>query len=460
MSTLKEPAGALPNDQEAETAILSAMMQDWPGLSDEIRQRISAACFYNPVHQRVWEILCTLADDGGSCGPKELTRKARIEKDDAITPFLAAEIYGTCISAGLWKHYAERLEAAYQRRTLRNVAVTITEAAYDLANDPAVELDKAAGLLADIQIGKAVEAATAGEVAWGALQQIDSNLKAPRGIQTGIESIDAKFPQWLPGNMHIIAARPGDGKTAMATCLLEQWAVKKELPCLFISLEMSREQLGARFMAQMSGVPLGFILGAEKREPTTAEREALEAAAVRMGEGKFWIEDRAGLTYRQVVGCMRRHVAKNKVKVVFVDYIQLVRGIGNEDNFTRLENTSLALTEAAKSLGVVLVALAQFNRDASKRGARASRPKMSDLRGGGCLEQDAALVAGIYRPSNECEWKDLREPEQEAWGDEDRYRSFVEWHVMKSRYSQANVTAPLKWIGEETRFDSWTSYHE
>jgi replicative DNA helicase len=446
----------LPYDEEAEQAVLSSIMQDWPGLAEEIMERVTSAWFYHPTHQQAWTLLCELAHAGGSCNAKELIRIARIKgHESTISPAFASELQGAAITAGFWRHHADRLEAALQRRTLRNVSVTISEAAYDLANDPASEVDKASGMLADLQIGKAQEPATAGEVAWGALELIKANQESPRGIKTGLGSIDEKFPQWLPGNMHIIAARPGQGKTAMATCLLEQWAVKQGIPCLFISLEMSREQLGARFMAQMSGVPLGFILGADKRPVREHETHDLQSAAVRMGEAPFWIEDKAGMTYRQVVGCMRRHVARNKVKVVFVDYIQLVRGVGNEDNFTRLENTSLALTEAAKSLGVVLVALAQFNREASKRGARASRPKASDLRGGGCLEQDAALVAGLYKPSNETEWADLKTEEQKAWGDEDRYRSFVEFHVMKSRYSQADVKASLKWIGEQTRFDSW-----
>lgn len=454
---MKEPGAItpLPCDMDAEKAILAAMLLVTEANYD-IAETVRREWFYNPSHLICWDIIIDLTAKDVRPNLGAVTREIRSRKlEDQLPIANVAEIFTYPETSQNWRHYAKLLEAAAYRRAMRNASIRINEAAYDLSNDPAIALDAVTADLAELMSGGTEEACTPQELMAATLSLMEVNLTNPPGIKTGIESLDQKMRQWLPGCMHVVAARPGQGKTSFAARLLESWAIDQGIPSLFLSLEMTREQLGARLMSQIAGVPLSLVLGDIGRHPTTGELQAIHSAVERVEAGKFWIEDKATMTYRQAVATIRRHVRKNKVKVVFVDYLQRVHGLPRQDTVERISATSEALTEVAKQEGIVLIALAQFNREMSKRAGKITRPKLDDLKGSGQIEQDAATVVALHRPSSSQQWEDMKSDEQGQWNDEEHYRSYAEAVILKNRYGQVDTIAPLKWIGEQTRFESW-----
>lgn len=458
MTAIREPINqSLPCDEEAEKALLGCMLNGWE-LNYDIMRDVKPEWFYVPAHRQMFTIICECCAQDVSPSATEISRRARNAKqDDQVTAYLVATCYSACISPGFWRHSAGLMEAAAYRRALRQTAVEVAEIAYDMSNDPAAELDRVAGNLADIMAAKSDGGScTAQELAAAALEMITANHRGRPGIKTGMQSLDEVFRLWLPGCVHVIAARPGQGKTAFACRLVEAWAIEQEIPSLFVSLEMSREQLSCRMVAQLARVPMQLTLGDLGREITEGENQAIQAAATALAGAPLWVEDRSTMTYRQVVASIRMHVRRYKVKVAFVDYLQLVRGMPKQDAFERIEQTSLALAEVAKSENIVVVALAQLNRESAKRGSKSQRPRLEDLRGSGQIEQDATSVLALHRPSTTVPFDQL--DSDSGWESDEAYRAYSECIVLKNRYGQPDSVALLKWIGEQTRFDTWTSH--
>ena len=227
------------------------------------------------------------------------------------------------------------------------------------------------------------------------------------GVATGLDALDALTAGLFRGNLYIIAARPGMGKTALLTSLLAHIARPKHgrpgHACLFASLEMPRDQIALRFGCHESQVSMNTITTGRA---TRAEWQRLIDETVTVAEMPIWVDDTPAMSlleFHAAVRQMKRKVESGAILcaglgAVAIDYLQLMRGVRNKGDSREQEVSSLSrgLKEIAKLEDVPVIALSQLNREVEKN-AKDKRPKLSDLRESGSIEQDADSVWFIYR---------------------------------------------------------------
>lgn len=229
----------------------------------------------------------------------------------------------------------------------------------------------------------------------GEAQERGDGLK---GVTTGYPDVDQLIGGWQEADLVIIAGRPGMGKTALALSFARSLSVDHSIPTLFFSLEMSRASVGMRLLAAESTIPHELLSTGRYNQNDT---EKLSKAIGRLENAKILIDDDPDTSIFEIRSKTRRYVREYGVRVVFVDYLQLM----NITNFQWRKNReqevaeiSRSLKKLAKELDVTVVALSQLNRSVETRSGEDKRPMLSDLRESGAIEQDADLVCFTYRP--------------------------------------------------------------
>lgn len=209
------------------------------------------------------------------------------------------------------------------------------------------------------------------------------------GVTSGIRDIDKLTLGWQPAKLMILAARPGVGKTALAV----GFAFDAGIPVLAFSMEMDAEELVERRLMPDAGVS---AYKAKSGHLKDADWDAINSASEKLGSAKVFIDDRPGLTIQQIKSTARRMVVKQNVGLIMVDYMQLAYGSGGNKNTNReqeVASISRGLKELAKELKVPVIGLSQLNRTKKHD----ERPDLRDLRESGSIEQDADIVAFIWR---------------------------------------------------------------
>lgn len=220
----------------------------------------------------------------------------------------------------------------------------------------------------------------------------------PGSVATGIADLDSILSM-LPGDLIILAARPSVGKTALGLNIAAHAALRMGLPVGMFSLEMKFEQLHQRLLSAEACVP--FRLLKHALPLSRAEDEALEEAAGRISHARLWIDDGSSLTPMEMQARVRRLASRvgGQLGLIVVDYLQLMSGGGRKYDNRNVEVSAIsrALKQAAKEFNCPVLALSQLSRQSEQRGKRDSRPKLSDLRDSGAIEQDADAVLFIHR---------------------------------------------------------------
>jgi len=257
----------------------------------------------------------------------------------------------------------------------------------------------------------------------------------PRGLATGYRDFDYITGGLRPGQLVLVAARPAMGKSALLLNIADRLAARN-VPCLLYSLEMMKDDLIRRIVCSRARVSstkarMGAINGDE------AKRLGMES--MRLGSEPLYIDDSEGVNIMDLRARARREARLNKVQCILIDYVQLIKARGqNREN--EVSEVSRGLKAMAKELGVPVIAAAQVNRAVESRGD--CRPKMSDLRESGSLEQDADIVTLLFRPGY-----------YEAGADNGAGVQEAEWIVAKHREGKTGPI-PLIWHPEFTRFDT------
>lgn len=228
------------------------------------------------------------------------------------------------------------------------------------------------------------------------IERIVAEKKAGRrttGLPTGLSKIDGLTTGMHPGELWVVAGRPGMGKSGLALRVAIQ-SVREKKPAAFFSLEMKRSELERRALSWMSGVPISAIRGADL---TIDHWSMLSRAAGEIDPWELHIDDMPGATFQQIRSRCRRLAARTgPLGVVVIDYLQLMRGVGKQESREReVSEISRSLKELAKEMKCPVVALSQLNRSCESRPDK--RPQLSDLRESGAIEQDADVVALCYR---------------------------------------------------------------
>lgn len=328
--------------------------------------------------------------------------------------------------------HAEAIHAAYQQRQIGSWAASLSATARTTPTAPGTLLDGAASAIADLQ-AQARVGQPPGVLLGDAAAQLVASLDAPEPVSprlsTGFTTLDGAAGGMGRGHLWILGGRPSMGKTALATNVVLNVAWAQESAAMF-SLEMTREEISARCLASEGGIPMNA-----QRDPEA--REAMVDAAARIKRLPFWIDDTPGLSLAELQRRARALAARSKAKgrrlaLIVVDYLQLlsVPHVHGRKRVDEIGEVSKALKVLARQLDCTVLALAQLSRDCERE---QRRPRMSDLRDCGQIEQDADWIGILWRQKNTPEWE-------------------TDLAICKNRGGKMSEDLKLGWQPELTRF--------
>ena len=457
-SDLRQPAHyrpdvhrLLPQSPDAEKGVLCSfllMPREIGGLCAE--KQITPEHFHIPAHGELYKVLLELWDAGKPIDFIILTELLRDRQrlDQVGGPAYVTELFTFLPTSANVGYY---LEIVQEKHTLREIIKVCTEYAarsYDEQDNVPNLLDNVEGkIFAIAQDRFKDKTASMKEQVMQAIHDIEA-LYERRGQISGLETGLAEFDRMTDGlhgsEMIVIAARPSMGKTALAMNMAEHVALELKKPVAVFSLEMSTSQLVQRMLCSRARVNLGNI-----RNGFLSERDfpALTAAASKLAESKFFIDDTPGLSILELRAKARRLKSQHDIAVIFIDYLQLLRSTSKRAQDNRqleIAEISSGLKSLAKELNVPIVVLAQLNRNPEGRtGEAKGRPRLSDLRESGSIEQDADLVGLLVR--------------EEYYADTDEDKKAAEGKATLIIAKQRNGPVgdvPLTFLKEFTRFEN------
>ncbi len=396
-----------PHDREAEASILGALIVD-PACFDDIAAIVEAGDFYFDAHGKVFDAIADLNRDGKPVDIVSVREalRTRGQLADAGGDVALADLLDRVPTAANALYHAGIVRGAAIRRQMIRVGHEIIRDAGD-GSEPPEEL--LAGFEHRLfEIGRGLAGAKSGPVdaktvLTDALNRIDERQadggERSRGVPTGFPALDDLLGGLRPGRLVIVAARPSVGKSSLAASFVLA-AAAAGCSSLFVSLEMSREELGDRFLSMLSGVDLKRIGGALRLD--AAEADALCRVSLGRG-GSVWIDDRAGQKVARIASTTRRAIRRHGVRLLVVDYLQLVHPENARDpRHLQVGMVATRLKELARAARIPVVALAQLNREVENRGD--GRPRLADLRDSGQIEQDADQVLLLHaKPADRIE---------------------------------------------------------
>ena len=443
-----------PQAIELEQAVLGALLIDNESLSDAI-DSLQAEYFYVPKHQKIFEAIVNLFNNTKPVDILTVSEELkRLENFDNIGGLAyISELTNNVASSSNTEFHARIIAEKYIKRSLINISRRISTDAFDDAVDIFDLLNNAEAELFTVTEGtlrKSYDKMST--LIKGALENIETLRNKEdglSGIPSGFTNLDRVTSGWQQSDLVICAARPGMGKTAFALTMARNIAVEHNTPIGFFSLEMSSEQLVNRLIASEAE------LGASKlRKGDLADHEMvqLHEKIKHLSEAPIFIDDTPALTIFELRAKARRLVKNHAVKIIMIDYLQLMQAGGNSGNREQeISTISRSLKGIAKELKIPVIALSQVNRGVESRtGVGSKRPMLSDLRESGAIEQDADIVTFIYRP----EYYKIYE-----WDNGDDSRGQGELIIAKHRNgSLKNVR--LKFIGEFAKFSDLDYFEE
>ena len=406
----------MPHNIEAEQQLLGAILTN-NDVYDRISSLVKPAHFYDPVHQRIFEIAAARILKNALASP--VTLKAFLEDDQGLKelggPAYLARLAGAAISAYAARDYAQMIYDLAVRRELIGLGrdIAARAAKVDVTSEPKEQIVEAEQRL--YQLGEQghvergfqsfLKAVTDAVNMANAAYQRDGGLA---GISTGLTDLDKKLGGLHPSDLLILAGRPSMGKTSLATNIAFNIARAHRRGRLpdgrdgsveggvvgFFSLEMSAEQLAARILSEAAEVPSEQI---RRGDMTEAEFRRFVEAAKALEACPLFIDDTPALPIAQVAARARRLKRTHGLDVLIVDYLQLLRGSskGSENRVQEVSEITQGLKAIAKELNIPVIALSQLSRQVENREDK--RPQLSDLRESGSIEQDADVVMFVYR---------------------------------------------------------------
>lgn len=358
--------------------------------------------FYNHAHKIIYAALRSMADKQTAIDPVTLMQflKDSNQLDEVGGPIYVTNLFTSVPTAGNWAHYLGIVRAKYLlRRLIATGADMVTRCFEEQADVDQVLDDTEKAVFAICDRGVSDESESIKQlipVVFTEMETLYNNRGGITGTATGFRDYDRLTSGLHPGEMTILAARPGVGKTAFALNMADHIAVERKQPVGIFSLEMSSQSLVKRMLCARAAVDshkmrTGF-LGKGDFAP-------LSEAAGALTQSSIHIDDPSTLTILQLRAKARRLKARHGVAVLIVDYLQLVNDPtvrGEDGRQAEVASVSRQLKALAKELSIPVVVLCQLNRDIEKRGEGAT-PRLADLRESGSIEQDADVVAFLTR---------------------------------------------------------------
>ncbi|MGD9791634.1 MAG: replicative DNA helicase [Phycisphaerales bacterium] len=452
-----------PRSVEAEMSLLGSMILDPRMIADVLSHIKSGEDFYTEAHGHIFRALVEVYDarsDGDLVMLQDTLRSKNqlelIGGDDYLR-----ELAEAVPSAANAKHYARIVAEKAKLRRLIDAAGQILYDAYhsgDLGPEGAKEvLDKAETMVFDIaQEQESADPQSLSELLDAEMQRIeaaDFDGTGGQGVKTSYHELDKLLAGLQPGELIIVAARPSMGKTALALNMAEQISIggvpvpgaaaTRSVPTAIFSLEMGKNALVQRMLSARSGVSSQMLRGGH-RIPDDDFRRLLEAADD-LKNAPVYIDDTPNLTVLSLRARARRMVAQHGVKVIMIDYLQLMTapGAARESRQVEVSAISRGVKALARELNVPVICLSQLNRASEQR--EGNRPRMSDLRESGSIEQDADVIILLHR-------EEYYHVQNQDWAIENPTKvGMAELIIAKQRNGPTGIVE-LKWDNRRTRF--------
>ncbi len=391
-----------PQALEVEEAVLGAMLIE-PSAVDTALEELSASCFYDPRHRMIFEAMTELVNEHMSVDIITTSTKLRDKGNlEAVGgPVALAGLSEKVGAAAHIEYYVRILKQKSIQRDLITASYEILKQSYDDSVKVDDLIDQAQSKIYNaIQNSQKKELQDIGSVINEAMKEIEANQNKSglNGVPSGYQSLDRVTRGWQKSDLIILAARPSVGKTAFALNLARNAAVDYNMPVAVFSLEMSALQLVMRLMTTESGLPADKLKGGSKLEPW--EWQQLETKLAALTKAPLYIDDTPSIPLMEFRTKIKRLVKSKGVRLVIVDYLQLIQGPTELRGMREQEVAAISRTlkATAKELNVPIIALSQLSRDAVKRQGSNGKPQLSDLRESGSIEQDADMVIFIHRP--------------------------------------------------------------
>jgi replicative DNA helicase len=384
-----------PHSSEAERGVLGGVLRD-PETLDDARQCISMNDFYFDANQKIFRILTQLADENQPIDMIVVVERLRRYGwlEDVGGPDILAELWDVVHTGANVHYYSKIIRDRSLQRGLIHASYDIQREAYDSVNS-AEELVAQAEqrIFALTDVSHAEESSTAWQLTKEGLERIDARRerKGPDGLATGFADLDGFIDGLKPGNLIVIGARPGCGKSALSLAIAINNS-EQGIPVQFFSLEMTRSEITDRVFSMRSRVPMKLIC--RGRVPAGDNDRLIEAARSFATE-PFILDDRNNLTASRLTSAVRRAIRRHKIKLVVVDYLQLLTPDNPRDQrHLQVGMLALRMKQLARSCNVAVLLLSQLNRESENRSD--GKPKLSDLRESGDIEAHADVVLLLH----------------------------------------------------------------
>jgi replicative DNA helicase len=389
-----------PQNIDSERALIGSIMLRNDAIN-EVLDTINTDCFYSEKHQTIWSAIMELHSKGDPIDLLSLSSKlqdrGKIEQIGGAT--YLTELVNTVPSSANIKYYAEIVHTKYTMRRLIEASEFISSIGYDESEDLAIALDKSEKKIFEITSSPTRHKFTAIKdslvEAWDRLDTLHNSQDELRGIPTGFADLDHLLAGLQKSDLIILAARPSMGKTSLALDIARQAAVDHNIPVGIFSLEMGSQQLVDRMLAADSKVDAWKLRTGKLKadEDFNRIRDSLD----KLAKAPIYIDDQPGNNILKMRSVARKLKSEHGLGLIIVDYLQLMMPTSSrysDSMVNQVTEISRSLKNLARELEVPVLALSQLSRAVEQRGGK---PRLSDLRDSGSIEQDADVVMFIHR---------------------------------------------------------------
>jgi len=386
-----------PHSLDAERSVIGALMMDKDAII-KIADMIHVGDFYKEAHNIIYEAMLSLYENNDPIDVLSISNKLEENnKIDSIggASYLASLVSGITSASNI-TYYAKIIQKKSVLRRLIGAAAEINEMGYDESEDVEKTLDDAERLLFGISEKSLKQEFTPIKTilgdAFDRLDDLHKNKGEMRGVPTGFPDLDTLLSGLQKSDLIILAARPSVGKTSLALDIARQVGTQAGIPVGIFSLEMSADQLVDRMIAAESNLDLWRLRTGNLKESDFTE---INETMGKLSEAPIFIDDTSSANIMEMRTMARRLQAEHDLGLIIIDYLQLMEGRSNENRVQEISEISRGLKMLAKELNIPILALSQLSRAVESRPDQ--RPKLSDLRESGSIEQDADVVMFIYR---------------------------------------------------------------
>lgn len=429
-----------PQNLDAEQAVLGSMLLENDAVA-HAAELLEELMFYKDSHQNIFSALLSLYKDNTPVDlvtiTDELKRRSHLDKIGGAS--YLAMLTSIVPTAANVEHYCRIVKQKAILRHLISASTQIASECYDGNEDPDILLDKAEGMIFQIASKRLKrEAVAMKDIIKSSIEMIDLLYQRKgmiTGLATGFTDLDQQLAGLQPADLIVVAGRPAMGKSSFAMCVCENIALREKVGVAVFSLEMSKENLAQRLLCSHARINAHNVRSGVL---SASDWPNLTKAAGKLSEAPIFIDDSPGITILELRAKARRLKSKEGIGLVIVDYLQLMEDSSRSENRQQeISVISRSLKALARELNVPVIAISQLSRAPERR--ETFRPRLSDLRESGAIEQDADVVLMLFR--------------EEYYNLTDENQGIAEVIIAKQRNGPTG-SVKLAFIKDYTRFEN------